>query len=155
MSAVPPQGADRICGFLGPDFVPGQALEDGLPGGRPIDGRGVLLRELRVVGVAPRPEAERPNERLDSRPDRRVGDAELPFHVAEAAPGPEEALEERDLLAIEAAEPPDAELALQGRAAAPAVEASHGQLVGADRTGGDHVVWHRRVDRPRLRMGTV
>jgi hypothetical protein len=95
----------------------------------------------RVV-VAARPEAERPDELLDARADRRVRDAELALHVAEVAPRPEEALEEGELIARQPAEPADAEVALEGRPAARAVEAGDRQLAGADGTGGDDVVRH-------------
>ena len=95
-----------------------------------------------LVAIGARPEAERANQRLDPGADGRVGDAQLALHVAEVAAGAEEALEQEQLLPREPPEPADAELALQGRAAGAAVEARHGQLAGADGTGGDDVVRH-------------
>ena len=122
----------------------GEALEDGLAAGCGVGaGRGrrggVLVGLVRAVAG---PEAERPDERLDAAADGRVGDAELALHVAEVAARAEEALEQRELLPRQPPEPADAELALQGRAAGAAVEARHGELAGADGTGGDDVVRH-------------
>src|SRR5262249_24102912 len=82
---------------------------------------------------------ERPDERLDATADGWVGDAELTLHVAQVAARAEEALEQRELLAGQAPEPPDAELTLEGGPAGAAVEARDGELAGADGTSGVEV----------------
>ena len=56
--------------------------------------------------------------------------------------GAEEALEEDELLAAEAPEPADAEVAFQGGPAAPAVESRYGEFARTDGAGGDDIVWH-------------
>ena len=100
---------------------------------RPRSGFGRRL--VGLVGLGPGPEAERPDERLDPRADGRIADPELSLHLAQVAAGPEEALEQCELLAVETTEAPDAEVALERRAAAGAMETGDGQLAGADRTG--------------------
>ena len=116
-------------------------LEDLLAG----PGRDCRLADglVDVVRIGAWPEAERPDERLDPGPDGRVADPELALHLAQVPARAQEALEQRQLVAVQAPEPPDAEVAFEGRPAAPAMEARDGQLVGADGTGGDDVVWHR------------
>src|SRR6185369_11159844 len=84
----------------------------------------------------------RPHQGFDPGPHRRVGEAELALHLAEVAARAQEALQQGQLLATEAAEPTDAELALEGCPAGAAVQPGDGQLVRADRANGDHVVWH-------------
>ena len=86
-------------------------------------------RLVGVVGIGPRPEAQGADERLDARADRRVADAELALHLAQVAARAEEALEQGQLVAVQPAEPADAEVALEGRPAAPAMEPGDGQLV--------------------------
>ena len=69
-------------------------------------------RWMGVVRLVARAEAEGADERLDPGPDGGVADAELALHVAEVAAAAEEALEHLGLLAGQAGEPADAELAL-------------------------------------------
>src|SRR4051794_20696620 len=113
MSALPSKGSDGCGGLVGPDLVGGEALEDGLAcvAARGFVGGGLRRVRLGLVGSVAGTEPERPDERLDARADRRVRDAELALHVAQVAPRPKEALEERSLVLPEAAEPPDAEVA--------------------------------------------
>ena len=101
-------------------------------------GRGVV----ELLGVGTLPEAEGADEGLDAGADGRVADAELALHLAQVAAGAEEALEQRELVAVQAAEPPDAEVAFERGPAAAAVEAGDRELARADGTGGDDVVWH-------------
>ena len=108
----------------------------------------VAVCPITVIGGAGRvAEAQGADERVDAGADGRVADAELALHLLEVAPRSEEALEERQLLAVEAAEAARTELALEGRAAAAAVQARDRQLTTAHRAGGDDVVNHRQ--RPR------
>src|SRR6185369_415191 len=142
-SIRPPKSSNGDRGFLRPDLPTSEELEDLLPGRGDVARGGAACHRLvgALVAVA-RPEAERPDEGLDARPNGGVRDAELPLHVAQVAPRPEEALEQHQLLLRQAPEAPDAELALQRRAAGAAVETRHGKLAGADRARGDHVVRH-------------
>src|SRR4051794_41539740 len=126
----------------------GDCAEDVLAG--PARG-GVGGRLVGVVRVGPRSEAQGADESFDPRADRRIADAKLSLHLAEIPARPEEALEQRELIAREAAEPPDAEVAFEARAAASALEPRDGQLVRADRAGRDDVVWHRSAYRPYAR----
>ena len=126
------------------DLVASERFEDGRAVHGLVGGRGGRLGRglIEVVGVRAFPEAEGADERLDAGADRRVADAELPLHLAEVAAGAEEALQEGELVAVEPAEPPDAEVALERGPAAPAVEAGDRELARADGTGGDDVVCH-------------
>ena len=87
-------------------------------------------------------ESEHSDERVNPAADRRVADAQLALHLLEVASRAKEALEQVHLLAIQPSEPADAELALQGGAAASAVETGDRELAAADRAGGDDVMDH-------------
>src|SRR5207244_3763861 len=106
-SGAPSKVSDEGGGLVGRDLVPGEPLEDVLAAqaGGLLVGLGLDCRDVAVT----RSEAERPDERLDPGADRRVGDPELPLHVAEVPARAEETVEEGQLLTAEAAEPADAE----------------------------------------------
>ena len=87
-------------------------------------------------------EAEGADEGLDPGADRRVADAELALHLAQVAAGAQEALQQGELLAVEPAEPADAEVAFERGPAAPAVEPRDRQFARTDGTGRDDVVCH-------------
>ena len=122
-------------------------------------GAGSARLVVRILALGPRPEAEGADERLDARSDGGIADPELAFHLAQVPARAQEALEQGELLAVQAPEPADAEIALEGRAAAPAVEPGDGELARADRAGGDDVVGHggrpsaRRPGRDRSPAG--
>src|SRR4029077_12431439 len=82
---------------------------------------------------------------LEAASDGGIADAQLPLQLLEVPARAQEALQEGELLALEAAEAADAELALQRRAAAPAVESRDGELALAHRTGGDDVACHLTI----------
>ena len=94
------------------------------------------------IGLVPGPEAQGSDERLHPGPDRRVADGELPLHVAEIAPAAQEALQDHGLIAGQAGEPADPELALDRRAARTAPQACDRELARADRAGGDDIMRH-------------
>ena len=94
------------------------------------------------VGLVARAEAQGTDERLDPGPDGGIADLELPLHVAEVAAAAQEALQDLGLLAGQAGEPTDRELALERRPALPAAQPRHRELARADGTGGDDVMGH-------------
>src|SRR5262245_40071436 len=149
-SRCPPERADRRRRLLGGELVPGEGLEDLLSG--PDRSRWLGRRLVRLIGVAGS-EAQCANERLDPGANGRIADPELALHVTQVAARSEEALEQRHLVAVETTEPANAEVALEGRAAAPAMEARDGQLARTDRAGGDDVVRHRRPRQRPARAG--
>ena len=108
-------------------------------------GVDVAGRAGRGIPFVARPEAQRADQCLDPRPDGGIADAQLALHVAEVAAAAEEALENDELLARQAPEAADAEVALEGRPATAAVQTGDGELVRADGASGDHVVWHERI----------
>src|SRR4029078_6683303 len=82
------------------------------------------------------------NERVHAGADGGIRNAELAFPLLEVAARAQEALEERELLPGQAAETADSELAFEGGAAAPAMDAADHELALADGAGGDDVVRH-------------
>ena len=87
-------------------------------------------------------QAEGADQRVDPAADGGVADAQLALHLLQVAPRAEEALEQAHLVAVEATEAADPELAFERGPAAAAVQSRDGQLPGADRAGGDDVVDH-------------
>ena len=142
-SRAPPDGADGGGGRLRADLPTGEALHG--------SGRGLGVSTDRVAASSPSStsaSARGPNPsartNASTRP-RTVGWGLMPSSrsIREAAAGAQEALEQGELF-VEPAEPADAEVPLQARPAAAAVQASDGQLVRTDRTGRNHIMCHDR-----------
>ena len=96
------------------DLVPGQPLENvAAQFGRVARAPGTVLTV--VAEWCAVSQAKRPHERLDPRPHRRVRHLQLALELLGVPAGPQEALQQGQLLAAEPAETADVEVALDRR----------------------------------------
>ena len=98
-------------------------------------------------GSATSAPSPRPRARTNSSTRlRTVGTrSQLTLHLPEVAARADEALEQRELVAVESSEAADIEVALERRSAAPTLEPGDAEVARADRTDRDDVVSHAYI----------